>query len=290
MYDMDICTLGHTWKDGRRVPTPLTRTLHTMPGLRTAVSLAPAFALAVSWNPDVATAVTARGNLPVTVTPDTTMSYATYTLGSFRTRNGETVTGYTLTFPPDTETSSATSPGAGDSVTVAADGRTVTVTLGATIPQQTNFSIVIDNVRNPSAAGAYSIASVTFHLTAGDQTVDLGGKGAYTITPAPFLSMTITTPDDCQSVDFGSIDPGVTTNGKNVTLEITSSAQYTITRSVGGANGLLGLSVSGVPVNVLQPAAAATPATFTDTFTLTPPWTTDPEVPLVANITYTVTQ
>lgn len=258
--------------------------------LRAAIAMALAMVLALSWSPRVAEAVTARGNFSVGVAPDTTMSYATYTLGGFRTANGETVTGYTLTFPSDTNASGATSPGTGDDVSVAADDRTVTVTLGTVMPQRTNFSVEIGNVRNPSTAGTYEITQVVFHLTNGDQTVDLGGNGTYTITLAPYLSMTITTPDDGQSVDFGSIDPDVTTVGRDVVLEITSSAQYTITRAVGGDSGLLGLDVTGVPVDVLQPAAATTPATFTDTFTLTPPWTTDPEVPLVANVTYTVTQ
>jgi hypothetical protein len=234
-------------------------------------------------------AVATSGQVSVTPAPDHTRAAATYVIARFRVPNGETVTGYTVTFPVDTYAQDATSPNA--SVSVAADDRTVTVTYNTPITgPANNVNLTIENVRNPSTAGTYAITQVVFHRTNGNQTVGLGGNGTYTITPAPFLSMTITTPDDGQSVDFGSIDPGVTTSGKDVILEITSSAQYTITRSAGGANGLLGLSVSGVPVNVLQPAAAATPATFTDTFTLTPPWTTDPEVPLVANITYTVTQ
>jgi len=101
-----------------------------------------ALALAVSapvLDPPSAEAVTVRGNFAVTVTPNTAYSVASYTLGGFRTGNGETVTGYTLTFPSDTDASGATSPGAGDVVTVAADNRTVTVMLCTPVAPRTTF-------------------------------------------------------------------------------------------------------------------------------------------------------
>lgn len=238
-------------------------------------------------NPPSADAVTARGNFAVTVAPDTVYSAASYTLGGFRTGNGETVTGYSLTFPSDTDASGATSPGAGDVVTVGADNRTVTVVLGTPVGQRTNFTIQLDNVVNPTTAGTYSIASVTFtRQGTTDQTVNIGGS-TYTIAAAPYISMTITTPDDPGLlVDFGDIDPGVTTATKQVTVAVTSSADYTITRTIGGSATALGLSVSGTATG----AKLAGTATWTDDYALTPPWTTDPEVTLTATVVYTVTQ
>ena len=246
---------------------------------------------AVLLGPATALAVSARGNHSVTVTPDTTLSLATYTLADYRTGNGDTVLGYTLTFPVDTDASGATSPGAGDTVSVAADDRTVTVTLGTPIPQRTTFTIELGNVRNPSTAGDYAITQVIFHRPNGDQTVTLTTQqGTYTITAGPYLSMTITTPDDGQTVDFGSIDPDVTTAEKTVGIAVLSSAPYTITRGVTGDDAALGLQIAGVPSGVAQVAAPLLPAVFVDTLTLTPPWTTDPDVPLTATLSYTVVQ
>lgn len=231
--------------------------------------------------------MTARGNFAVTVAPGTVASPASYSLGGFRTGNGETVTGYTLTFPADTNASGATSPGAGDVVTVAADNRTVTVVLGTPIAQRTNFSIQLNNVVNPTTAGTYSIASVTFtRQGTTNQTVNISGS-TYTITPAPYLSMTITTPDDPGLlVDFGDIDPGITTAAKQVTVQVVSSANYTITRTLGGSATALGLDVTGTATG---PKLAGTD-TWTDVYALTPLWTTDPEITLTATVVYTVTQ
>lgn len=245
-------------------------------------------AAAIVGNPSPAAAVVAPGTPTVTITPADALAVATYQISRFRVPNGETVTGYTLTFPAGTDATGATSPG--NTVTVGGDSRTVTVTFGAPIVgPQNNVTLTIGNVRNPGVPGTYSITQVIFRVNNTNQTVNLGTDGTYTIGAAAFLSMTITTPDDGQSVEFGAIDPDVTTGTRVVVLAVTSSAQYTISRSVvGGA--ALGLDVSGVPVGVLQPAAAATPATFTDTYRLRPPWDTSPEVLLTATVQYTVTQ
>jgi hypothetical protein len=160
------------------------------------------------------------------------------------------------------------------------------VVLGTAVPQRTNFSIQLGNVVNPSTAGTYSIASVTFtRQGTTNQTVNISGE-TYAIATAPYLSMTIETPDAGQAVDFGNVDPGVTVSGKQVRVTVTSSAAYTMSRSVGGAATQLGLSVTG---GVSGPGAAGT-ATYTDNYAITPLWTTDPEVPLTATVIYTVTQ
>lgn len=287
MYDVRCCIVTHN----RRLER-LVRISTNMRRRGIAVRLAVVFILSVlGWQPH-ADAVQ-RQNITVELTSTDTLQLSDYTIGRFRSEKDELVVGYTLAFPPGTDATGATAE-PGDTVSIV--GTTVTVMFAPTNriqPKTNGFSIAIGNIRNPPTAGQYEITGVTFHTelegVPTDSSVPLYGKGAYTITPAPYLSLTITTPNEGQSVDFGAIDPGISTGSKDITLEVQSSAQYTITRTVSGDAGPLGLVVTGVPVGVLQ-AAAPTPKVHTDSFTLAPPWSTDPEVPLSAAVTYTVVQ
>ena len=251
------------------------------------VLLAALLLCALAPSAPTAHAVSLPGNFAITVTPNTTMQYATYAFSGFRIQNKETVTGYTFTFPAGTDASLATPGNPADTLTVAADNRTVTVVLGTPVPGPATMPVTIGNVRNPSTAGTYSIPSVTFtRQGAANQTLNTSGA-TYTIGAAPYISMTITTPDDPGLlVDFGSIDPGVTTATKQVSIQVTSSANYTITRTIGGSSALLGLVVTGTATG----AKTAGTATWLDDYLLTPPWTTDPDVTLTATVVYTVTQ
>jgi hypothetical protein len=243
-------------------------------------------ALALCPAAPAANAVGLSGNFSLTVAPTTAASYASYTFNSFRVQNKETVTGYTLTFPADTDASGATPGNPADTLTVAADNRTVTVVLGTPVAGPVSLPVTINNVRNPTTAGTYSIASVTFtRQGTTSQSVNISTT-TYTIAPAPYISMTITTPDPGQIVDFGTIDPGVATAAKQVQVTVTSSAAYTITRSYGGSSAALGLVVT----EGASGTQSAGTLSWTDDYTLTPPWTTDPEVILTATVTYTVTQ
>jgi hypothetical protein len=96
--------------------------------------------------------------------------------------------------------------------------------------------------------------------------------------------LTITTPDAGLTVDIGPVDPDVTTAPKTVTVAVTSSAPYTITRAVSGDAALMGLTVTG-DANGSKPAGTAT---FSDVYRLTPPITTEAGVPLSAQVSYTV--
>lgn len=236
--------------------------------------------------PPRAHAVSATG-FTITVSPNTEAQYATYTLGNFRTGNAEEVVGYRLTLPAGVDASGAASSGTGDSVTVAADNATVTVALGTSYPRRTSFGIQLSNIRNP-APGAHVIADVLFYLADGStQTVSLKPKdGTFTIVSQPYISMTITTPDVGQTVDFGTVDPGVASGPRQVTVTVVSSADYTITRTPGGSFGELGLSITGTAAG---PKTAGT-STWVDDYVLTPLWTTDPGAPLTATVVYTVTQ
>lgn len=228
----------------------------------------------------------------VTLSDDTSLKPATYTIGNFKTTRDEWVYGYTLTFQSDTDASAAVA-GNGDVVSCP-DGRTVTVTFDAAnrIPPRTNnFDLILSNIVNPSAVGTYEILDVTFHTmlvgVPADVTVSLGGRGTYVVTPPPYLSMTITTPDGGQTVDFGVVDPGVTTAPKVVSIAVDSGADYSIQRTFTDTG--LGLAVTGdiPPAGTVVPTGAFT---YTDSYTASPPWTTDPGVPLSVPVTYTVLQ
>lgn len=222
-----------------------------------------------------------------TASPNGTYNIATYTLTKFRARN-ETITRWAITFPVDTDVSGATGTGPGDVVTVS--GQTVTVTLGTPIVGGggggTRFDISVRGIRNPTTAGAYNIPSVVFRSDGASQTVTLGGSGDYTIQTSPYLTLTITTPDATQSVLFGNIDPGVASSVATVGVEVDSSNPYVVTRTTGGAAAQLGLTITGVPVGVAQPAGFDA---WVEDYRLQPPWTTDPGS-YNATVLYTVVQ
>ena len=240
---------------------------------------------AIAVSPPEAEAVSARGNLAVTVTPSGVSQNASYTIGLFAADKKDLdIKGYTLTFPGDTDVTNASSPGPGDSIAVDIPARTVQVTFGTPIDSQTvkTFSLQLDNIINPSTPGTtYRIQQVIFTFTDDTtQAVPLLASSAYEIT---VFSVTIGTP----TIDFGAIDPGVTTAPQSVTVTVESSFLYSITRTLDANAPLLGLDVTGGANGVDLPPGITT---YTDSYTATPPWTTEAEVPITATVTYTVVQ
>lgn len=233
-------------------------------------------------------AVRVQGQPAVTVTPETAgSSGAVYSFSTYRTDAKENVTACQITFPVGTNVAGATAldpPG-----TVVVTGRIVRITFtNPVIPAKERFSVDIGGIINPPA-GTYNAGNVTFWTT------DLNGvptgttllpTGDYTIT-GNYLSVSITTPHAGQSVDFGSINPGVTTAPLQVTVQVTSTLSYTITRAISGNVAQMGLVVTGGATGTKP---AGTDVSWVDGYTLTPPWTTDPSVPLTATVLYTVTQ
>lgn len=244
------------------------------------------FAFVLVFAPAEAAFAVSVASGPTTVV-NPTMEYSTgaqYTFSSYRTSGVEQCTGCQITFPAGTNVAAATAVSPAGTVTVS--GQTVTITFTNRIPASTTFSVVVGGVTNP-AGGTYSVGNITFNtlLFGLIPTTGNAGTGGYTIASG-HITLTIQTPNAGQSVDFGAIDPGVTTAPRSVTVTVNSSSGYTISRSVAGDATRMGLAVSG-NANGTKPAGTAS---FTDSFTLTPPWTTDPGVPLVATVTYTVTQ
>lgn len=242
--------------------------------------------------PDVARAVTANGKPTVTPAPATTGNISQYTVGRFKSSKSEYVVACSLTFPAGTNVSQATLTSQAGTVTVT--GQTLTVTLALPTPIGTNsqFYITLGNIINTTTPGTYNIPDITFWTSAtadgaspSSSIVTLGTNGNFTITTAPYLWMTITTPDASQTVDFGAVDPGVLSGARTVSVYVNSSLPCTITRALTGSVTPLGLTVAGSATG----AKAAGAATYTDTYQIQPAWTTAPG-PWSASVQYTVTQ
>jgi hypothetical protein len=136
--------------------------------------------------------------------------------------------------------------------------------------------------------GAAAFASAASQTYAGSGSPFSTASGSVTVTTTvnPKINMTITCPDATQTVNFGTIDPGVTTAVKTVSLSIASNRSFTMTKSITGSSSQLGLATS-LASGATGVKGAATP--FTDNYTATPPFTTDPGV-YNAQVQYTVTQ
>lgn len=271
--------------------------LRSRGALRRSVLLAllPGVLVACVLHVDVARAVNAA-------TPTTTLSSyvagatgVTYTFSGYTVANGEMATGAIITFPAGTDVSGATLLGPAGTLTVS--GQAVTIAFNPRIMKGNPVAVSLGGITNPATQGTYAVGDATHPGTITFLTANPNNNQArapqyitspsYAIGPPPYLTMTITTPGAGQAVDFGAIDPGVTTPAKQVTVTISSSAAYTISRTYGGSAAQLGLTVSGTASGT---KTAGNNQVWTDDYQLTPLWTTDPEVPLSATVVYTVTQ
>jgi|GEM_PF-1087066 len=227
-------------------------------------------------------------------TPTTTLSspYAgatsvTYTFSGYTVGNGESLTGAAITFPAGTDVSGATlvSPAG----TLSVSGQTVTLTFSPVVPRRQAVTISVGGITNPVAPGPYTVGNITFLIAnpggSSPRPPQQHPSGAYTIL-THHLTMTVTTPDAGQSVLFGSVNPDVTSPAKTVGVTVDSSVAYTITRTVSGDASLMGLVVTGTA----HGAGSAGVTGFSDSLTVTPPWTTDPDVTYGATVTYSVVQ
>ena len=164
----------------------------------------------------------------------------------------------------------------------------MTITFGTPKAAGSSFTIQVGNVRNPVTAGKYSLGNPVVFTRSTGTTVNvnlIGKRGQFSVYASPYLLMTIETPDDTQTVDFGNMDPG-TTASRTVIVTVDSSLGFIVSRSVTGDIALMGLSVSALPATV----QAAGVRTYSSVYGVNPPWTTNPGVPLAATVLYTVTQ
>ena len=136
--------------------------------------------------------------------------------------------------------------------------------------------------------GAAAFASAASQTYAGSGSPFSSANGSVTVTSTvnPKINLTIVAPDATQTVNFGSIDPGVVVGGKTVTLSVASNRNFTMTKAITGQNAQLGLTTSLASGATGVPAAASP---FTDNYSVNVPVTTAPGV-YNAQVQYTVTQ
>lgn len=112
-------------------------------------------------------------------------------------------------------------------------------------------------------------------------------------TVNPRLTLSITTPDGAQTVDFGDALPG-TPESANVSLAVKSNKAWGMTKLVTGA-APIGLTTT-IPADMTTGGSSVAYGAkgqwdATDVYTIDVPWDTDPSVtPYEATVVYTVTQ
>jgi hypothetical protein len=131
------------------------------------------------------------------------------------------------------------------------------------------------------------------YASADSVTVTKSGAGVQTATDTVTvtaavrskLELTVVTPNNTQTVDFGTVEPGTPANA-TVNLTVKSNRTYNLTTAISGQNALMNLttSVGNVPGEPVTASKA-----YTDTYNVNVPWTTAPGN-YTASVLYTVTQ
>lgn len=229
-----------------------------------------------------------------TVAPTTTLSNAyasshgvTYTFAGYQVDNGEMATGAQITFPAGTDLTTATL--LAPSGTMQVTGQVVTISFSPTLPKGTPIAITIAGIANPPTTGVHSVGSIVFYTGNPNNNQARAPQShpsaTYTLM-SHYISLTIVTPDAGQSVLFGDVNPGVTSPVKWIGLTVDSSTSYTLSRAIAGDVSAMGLEVVG-DASGFGPAGVTS---FGDQMTVSPPWTTDPDITYTAIITYSVVQ
>lgn len=104
----------------------------------------------------------------------------------------------------------------------------------------------------------------------------------------PKITLTVTTPDATQTVDFGAVDPGGPYGGKTVGLSVDSNKQFDLvaTQNTAAFGGITLTRSLGAGENNIAKGQAVT---RNDAYSITVPWSTDPGA-YNAFVNYTVTQ
>jgi hypothetical protein len=99
------------------------------------------------------------------------------------------------------------------------------------------------------------------------------------------LELTVATPNNTQTVDFGTVEPGTPANA-TVNLTVKSNRTYNLVTALAGQNALMGLTTS---VGTVNGEAVTASKAYVDTYNLNVPWTTAPGA-YTSTVQYTVTQ
>ena len=137
-------------------------------------------------------------------------------------------------------------------------------------------------------AAVMLVAAATFAVADTSSPLGSGTGGTVTVKAnvSSKLAMTITTPDNTQTVDFGTVDPGSTYSGtKSVGLNVKSNKAYDLSKSITDSTPI-GLTTSFLN---LTGEAKTISKDYTDNYTLTVPWDANPGAQS-ATVVYTATQ
>ncbi len=135
-------------------------------------------------------------------------------------------------------------------------------------------------------AAAYATAASQTYPGTGSPNSTASGSVTVTATVNPLINLTIVAPDATQTVDFGSVNPGVLSAAKVVNLSVDSNRTFALSKTVTGQSAQLGL-VTTLAGSSGNPKGQGT--AFSDSYTIQPPFTTDPGT-YNAFVQYTVTQ
>lgn len=220
----------------------------------------------------------AINNPAVTLSDNSTgTTGVTYAFGEYNLGGNNYCSSATVVFPPGTTFGTLSCTPAG---TATVDGQTVTLSFDpANLPCK-KITFTITGVTNPPS-GSYN-ATVTLSL--------IDSKGAQSTatvtTPAYSVIDRVLTVSLSSTSLYFDLTPEVAAPPQTVTVYVTSSHDYTVTRTIGGDDALIGLTVTGAAAG----AYAAGTAALTDTYSASVPWTTQGDATYAATVTYTVVQ
>ena len=100
------------------------------------------------------------------------------------------------------------------------------------------------------------------------------------------LELTVVTPNNTQTVDFGTVDPGTPVNSPAINVTVKSNRNYDLSSATAGQVAAMGLTTLGLTASNAIPTSGTL---YNDTYSLNVPWTTAPGN-YTATVQYTVTQ
>jgi hypothetical protein len=167
--------------------------------------------------------------------------------------------------------------------TVSVSGQTVTYTFATRIARNTAIVVAIGGINNPSVAVTQTAGNMTFYLQkVNDDALppETHPTGTYSIV-APYLSVSVSP----SNMAF-DLYPDVAALPQAVTVNVSSSHPYVVTRDASPQGALFGLTVTGQA----QGSRPAGTTALVDEFSADVPWTTEGDQDYTATVTYTVVQ
>jgi hypothetical protein len=136
-------------------------------------------------------------------------------------------------------------------------------------------------------AGAITYATADTAIVYGTGGASQTASDTVTVkaTVLPMLTLTVATPDNTQTVDFGAVDPGTAYGPKPVSVTVQSNKTYNISKTTTGAAPIGLTTTLGNSTNNARTSGQL----YTDNYSINAPWTTDPGS-YAATVQYTVVQ